>query len=276
MLYDRSRDSLAAARSAPDVSARRCLHRRRLLRHLTSPTALAAMLVLASAAADVGEDDIFAELGRLEQVFEHKRKRLIVHDLPLFSLGVPWSRMGADEHGLTGLRFFEPRYVWLARRIADAVTGPDVPARFGFAHTYPPQEGSEGTLVEVPSPKTEGMHWLSETTGPVNVLCRRGPRFKILKVRTEVPPNAPDGAQPLFVGEVEVDPEGTVPNDDQSSSSASTGLIVGRSFAEFQCGIASQPGVNDKRQPALVGAAAPWTTWPPLLMASWRCYGRPC
>lgn len=157
-----------------------------------------------SAEEDVDDilGDALSKLSGFEEQFEDKKKELRIHGLPLFSLGMPWASF-ADEEGNAGLNLFEPRYVWLAKRIYSARQKADEPARFGFAETYPPKPGDTGKMVDVP---VDSFEWADEerTTGPVRVRCIGGLAFKILKVWQERPPLAGARDADLFVADVQV------------------------------------------------------------------------
>jgi len=74
------------------------------------------------------------------------RRELRIHSLPLFTFGerTPWHSV-ADIHSNLTLRFFEPRYVELARRVLP----PKGDGQFGYSENYPPKVGGAGVLAKV-------------------------------------------------------------------------------------------------------------------------------
>lgn len=171
-----------------------------LLRRLLCWTLLLAAFWV-PAAEEYSLGDAIAELERLSQRTTH---HVHVHGLPLFTLGIPWAKMeefqAGGERRRFPLQFFEPRYTWLARRIQDAAKAGI--ATFGYSDAYPPRTGTTGVLIKVP---LGSMHWSSpDRAGAVVVECEPGAPFKVLKVRSEQPPETPAGTLPLFVADVEV------------------------------------------------------------------------
>lgn len=107
------------------------------------------------------------------------RRSLRVRDLPLFSLDRPWHTV-CDSDGRLSLRFFEPRYVELARRVLP----PRGQGRFGYLQGHTAIAGGAGTLAQI-----EQFSWTGpgneEGSGPVVVVAREAHRFRILAARSE-------------------------------------------------------------------------------------------
>mmetsp|Transcript_18518 Transcript_18518/g.57349 ORF Transcript_18518/g.57349 Transcript_18518/m.57349 type:complete len:223 (-) Transcript_18518:57-725(-) len=168
--------------------------------------ALCALLV--AQAAVVEDDDLDSaldELKKLEHRFE-RRKRQVLEEVPFFSLNIPLKeyveRSGPEESGGRVIfRFFEPRYVMMASQVEQ---GSRV---YGYADSYPPKPGSLGTLVDTnDGPEGPAYHWLgSRAAGPVVVVGRPGPAFRVVSVKKRAAPGG-EGA-PLYLGKVALIPE---------------------------------------------------------------------
>jgi len=116
------------------------------------------------------------------------RRALRLRELPLFSLGAPWTSVVESDTNMLGLRLFEPRYLEMARRILP----PQGSGKFGYAESYPPRPGTSGMLTSVQEFE-EGKN--------VMVLARGERRFRILATRAE----AVEGSdQPLYIAHVQL------------------------------------------------------------------------
>ncbi|CAJ1449903.1 unnamed protein product [Effrenium voratum] len=123
------------------------------------------------------------------------RRGLRLGNLPLFSLGQPWSsvvRLGAigetdgNAEGKLVLSLFEPRYVEVAQRLL----APGGSRRFGYAETFPPREHTSGVVADI-----QDHRWVDETCEEfvpgfgsrpqAQLLAAGAGRFRILKMRTE-------------------------------------------------------------------------------------------
>lgn len=104
------------------------------------------------------------------------RRALRIRDLPLFSLGEPFQSV-ADADGMLGLRFFEPRYVEMARRILPP-TGQG--SNFGYSESYPPRPGSSGMLASI-----DEFSWQDTAESQVVLMAKGMRRFRVLSLRAE-------------------------------------------------------------------------------------------
>lgn len=134
-----------------------------------------------------------------KQMARIARRSLRIQSLPLFSLDKPWQSV-CDDSGALSLRFFEPRYVELARRVLP----PGGDGNFGYAEKYPPRAGKSGVLARVEQHKWEGDDVPGQdpaTATAVRLSARAAKRFRILSVRAqEVEPSKP----PLFLAHVQL------------------------------------------------------------------------
>lgn len=182
---------------------------------------VAAGIVTAAITDGVGDlgglDDLDAALGELKKLearFE-SRKRKVVEELPFFSLNLPLEQFqeAAGPEGQEGhviFNFFEPRYVMMAGQIEE---GSQI---YGYVDAYPPRPGGLGSLVSArPGDVGDGtsggaFHWLGpRSEGPVRVIGRRGPRFRVVSVKMrEAPGPADQRGAALYFGKVALlDPE---------------------------------------------------------------------
>lgn len=123
------------------------------------------------------------------------RRGLRIPGLPLFSLGKPWQSV-CDAEGSLSLRFFEPRYVELARRVLP----PAGEGKFGYAETYPPKAGSGGVLVQVEQFRWDPPNPRQDRTTAI-LITRAARRFRVLGVRED---EVQAGESPLFVAHVQL------------------------------------------------------------------------
>lgn len=121
------------------------------------------------------------------------RRSLQIKELPLFSLGKPWQSV-CDESGSLALRFFEPRYVELARRVCP----PSGAGNFGYAENYPPKVGSSGVLAQIEKYAWEGAPDANQTA---LIKSHAAKRFRILSVREE---KVNESKAPLYVARVQL------------------------------------------------------------------------
>jgi len=190
--------------------------------------AIATMQILPlPAAAALDEDGLLdaalGELNRLERRFESKR-RTVLEEVPFFSLNLPLSEFtrqgsGTDDQDLVTFRFFEPRYVMMA---AEIERGNQI---YGYVDRYPPAVGGLGTLVNAKDHETTAAYqWLGPRPfGPVVVLGRPGPRFRIVSIKTRAASEGAEGQiAKLFLGKVSLLPE------EEQAESASEGELTRR------------------------------------------------
>mmetsp|Transcript_165531 Transcript_165531/g.293141 ORF Transcript_165531/g.293141 Transcript_165531/m.293141 type:complete len:262 (+) Transcript_165531:34-819(+) len=152
-------------------------------------------------------DDAIDALGNLEARVESK-KRKVAEEVPFFSLNLPLDEYientDPQERGTVVFNFFEPRYVMMAAEIEE---GNRI---YGYTDAYPPKPGGLGTLIDVhDGPELEAFHWTGKRPkGPVVVIGRPGPKFRILSVATrDAPGSKKKRGAPLFVGKVALLPE---------------------------------------------------------------------
>lgn len=103
------------------------------------------------------------------------RRALRIKDIPLLSLGKPWSAVAEGSDPVL-LRLYDPREVVLAQRVLPPVGH----GQFGYSEKNVPQAGGAGVIVQI-----DGYRWESDDQKSVLISIRPERRFRILSVRSQ-------------------------------------------------------------------------------------------